>query len=206
MSAWQIVQPGGFGASLEDELFAELDREEQQHRKKPLESDSDEDSEEEEGNKQPWTHLCVLDFEACREELESKSEWLYEITELPVTLLNCTTLKVPPPFMLYYIHLFIFRILILPARTGGGKVSSVLPSREDHARSAAALRRSQVRGHGPGRSTRSPHQPCRALDPSSRMCGAVLKGLARRCGEPADGTTRPGAMAAREGPPGRQCG
>ncbi len=114
MSAWQIVQPGGFGASLEDELFAELDREEQQHRKKPLASDSDEDSEEEEeeeeGNKQPWTHLCVLDFEACREELES-NEWLYEITELPVTLLNCTTLKVPPPFILYSsIHVHIHDI------------------------------------------------------------------------------------------------
>jgi hypothetical protein len=102
MSAWQIVQPGGFGASLEDELFDELDREEQEHRKKPLDDDSEEEEEEdeveeeeEEGNKQPWTHLCVLDFEACREELKG-GEWVYEITELPVTLLNCTTLKVPP--------------------------------------------------------------------------------------------------------------
>jgi hypothetical protein len=100
-----------FGASLEDELFAELDNNNEEEKKKVSsklnESDSDDDSEDDESeeeedkepaNRQPWTHLCVLDFEACRERVTgSDDEWLYEITELPVTLLNCTTRQVHTP-------------------------------------------------------------------------------------------------------------
>lgn len=98
-SSWQIVQPSGFGATLEDELLSELDsreRDKEDGDTEPLNSSEEEEEEDKDGEDEKdgpaWDYFCVLDFEAVRERVDDA--WLYEVTELPVTLFNCRTRKV----------------------------------------------------------------------------------------------------------------
>ncbi len=80
---WHNLANLSFGASLEKELLDELNEEEQ----------DGELAEDEEDQKQHFDYFCVLDFEACRQQV-GDNQYIYEITEFPVVLLNAKTLKV----------------------------------------------------------------------------------------------------------------